>query len=382
MLIHEFKYFLKVALRDKCNIFWVLFFPIILGTLFHIAFGGYTEGETFQTIPVAVVSDESDTAKEYQKILEELTKQENDALLEITMVSKEEAEKLLEEKKIDGILTASDKLKLTVSAEMKNSKLNQSILESVVNQINSRFTIVTNVMKKDPSKISEVLSVFEGSDELIKEESFTEGNTDVTISYFNNLLAMACLFTSLTGCGIAVKNQANLSDIGARKNVSPTHKLVSITAALVANVLIQTICIALVILYLVFVLKVKFGVSVLPLMFIGFVGCLVGISFGFFVGSFGQMMEKTKMSILTAVSMICCFLSGLMVANMRIIVEGIFPFFNKINPAALISDSFYALNVYDTYERFMGNIVTLLILSVIFTVGGFLIVRRQKYASL
>lgn len=385
MFVHEFKYFFKTALRDRMNVFWVLFFPMILGTLFYVAFGSFTEEEAFKTIPVAVVSDKSDTAKEYEKILEELSKEDNDALLEITTASKEEAEKLLEDKEIEGILTATDKLQLTVSAEMKNSKLNQSILESIVNQINSRFTIITKVLKEHPEKLADVLSIFEQSkevEELIEDKSFTKGNSDVSVQYFYNLIAMACLFTSMTGCGIAVKNQANLSDIGARKNVSPTHKLVSITAALVANTIIQTVCIAIAICYLVFGLKVNFGVSILPLFAIGFVGCLVGISFGFFVGSFGQMKEKTKMGMLTAISMIFCFLSGLMVANMRMVVEDICPFFNKVNPAALISDSFYALNVYDTYDRVMMNIVTLLILSVIFTIGGFLLVRRQKYASL
>ena len=58
----------------------------------------------------------------------------------------------------------------------------------------------------------------------------------------------------------------------------------------------------------------------------------------------------------TAVTMTFCFLSGLMVGDMRMNIENSCPIINKINPAALITDSFYALEIYDTYDRFLTNI--------------------------
>ena len=166
------------------------------------------------------------------------------------------------------------------------------------------------------------------------------------------------------------------------KNVSPTHKLLTIAAELSATVTVQFACILVTLFYLVFILKVNFGGNPGLIILTTLVGSIVGVSFGFFIGSLSTFSENIKNAILMSVSMLLCFFSGLMVGNMRAIVEQHFSIFNKINPAALLSDSFYSLNIYDTYERYTQNIITLLIISAILCVGGFLVVRRQKYASL
>lgn len=54
-----FKYSLLRLMRNKANLFWILIFPIVLGCLFKVAFSNITESESFHTIPVALVSDES-----------------------------------------------------------------------------------------------------------------------------------------------------------------------------------------------------------------------------------------------------------------------------------------------------------------------------------
>ena len=80
--------------------------------------------------------------------------------------------------------------------------------------------------------------------------------------------------------------------------------------------------------------------------------------------------------------MTCCFLSGLMVGNIKADIAAFAPWINKINPAAIISDSFYCLNVYSDYSMYIEKIVSMLILIACFTIGGFLLTRRRKYASL
>lgn len=83
-----------------------------------------------------------------------------------------------------------------------------------------------------------------------------------------------------------------------------------------------------------------------------------------------------------SVSMLMCFLSGLMVGNMKPIMEEKAPWFNNINPAALVADSISALNLYSGYEVYIRKVVTMLAISAIFYVLGLLMVRRRKYASL
>jgi predicted Zn-dependent peptidase len=55
MFLHILKYNFISALRVKQLNFWILIFPIILGTLFNIAFSGIMDSEKFKTIPVAIV---------------------------------------------------------------------------------------------------------------------------------------------------------------------------------------------------------------------------------------------------------------------------------------------------------------------------------------
>ena len=40
------------------------------------------------------------------------------------------------------------------------------------------------------------------------------------------------------------------------------------------------------------------------------------------------------------------------------------------------------MNVYDDYKMYSKNVMTLAIMTAVFTVGGFLFTRRKKYASL
>ena len=58
------------------------------------------------------------------------------------------------------------------------------------------------------------------------------------------------------------------------------------------------------------------------------------------------------------------------------------PIANRLNPACLISDSFYSLNVYDSYDRFFRNISIMAVESVILLIIAFALLRREKYASI
>ena len=163
------------------------------------------------------------------------------------------------------------------------------------------------------------------------------------IEYYT-LIAMACLFTSFAGAYIAMHHQANLSPLGARKCVSPNNKFLSVGAQLLSCLLSQFFCVAVNVLYLFYIMKIDFGTSLPLILFTSFIGCIMGVSFGFFVGSIGRVSEAAKNGIMVSVSLLCSFLSGLMIGNMRMLVESFCPLINDINPAVLIYDSVLTLN--------------------------------------
>ena len=83
-----------------------------------------------------------------------------------------------------------------------------------------------------------------------------------------------------------------------------------------------------------------------------------------------------------SVSMTLCFLSGLMIGNIKAEIAQFAPWFNDVNPVAIISDSFYCLNLYSDYTRFTVKIVSMLIYMALFGILGIVLSRRKRYASI
>lgn len=384
-MLHTIKYTTKDLLRNKSQVFWLILFPIILGTLFKVAFSNLGASESFDPIPVAIVLEESDSpasiSEEFRKVTDALSEKGDDQFLDATYCDSDKALKLLEDKKVDGILTASDTVELTLSANM-NTQLNQSILQSFVRQFNLSTAAITDVAMNHPDRLTDTLAAMNADTSFNREESLSASSGDMYIQYFYNLLAMVCMFCSMSGIYISLQNQGNLSDLGARRNLSPTPKLRSILGQFTAYAIVNFVCIMIGFLYINVVLKMDMTLH-LPLVILTlFVSNLAGCAFGFFIGSLGRMSENTKNGIAVSISMLCCFLSGLMVGSMRIIIDAVCPVINYINPAALITDSLYCLANFDNYTRYTRDMVSLVIFTVLFLLGGFLFTRRKRYASL
>ncbi|MGN0620352.1 MAG: ABC transporter permease [Porcipelethomonas sp.] len=376
MFWHNLKYEVLSGLRVKDVIFWLILFPIVLGTFFKIAFSDLYEKENpVSPFKVAVVETEGNEV--FHSVMDEISEGDTPLFKAVFMNGDEALEKLKNEE-VYGIIYSDNGLSLTVSGE----GLEQSIIKSFVEQYTIQEKIITDTAKNHPENINAVISALGNQISSNTDIPLTEGNTDYYIGYFYNLIAMVALFGSITGLHISISSQGNLSALGARKCCSPTPKIISIITGLIGSYIIQAICVLISVSFIAFVLRVDFG-NRLPLVYLsGIIGGIMGVSFGFMVGSFGKMSQGAKIGISTTVSMLCCFFSGLMVGNMKAVVAEKAPWFNEINPAALVSDSFYCLNVYSDYNRYIQKNAVMLLLSVVFAAVGFILTRRRKYASL
>ncbi len=382
MFTHTFRYTTKYLYRQKGLLFWNLLFPILLGSLFSFAFSGLSADEAFHAIPVAVVPQETDTTSAFQEVLDTLSKSGEEQFLSVNYTTDEEALSLLADKEIVGILHEGTPITLSVSAEMSNMKLEQSILDCFVTQYNIQHRALEQIAATHPEKLATAIELLATDTAYNTETTYSDGDMDKMITYFFNLIAMSCLFASTGGLQIAMHNQANISPLGTRKCISPIPKFISYSGTLCATMLHQFLCVLIALAYFIFVLKINFGNELGYVILTGLLGSMVGVSFGFFIGSIGTFSENVKFGISMAFIMGCSFLSGLMMGDIRIYVEKICPWFNHINPAALISDSFYALTVYQSHERYFINSITLVAISIVFCLFGFMIVRREKYAAL
>jgi len=103
---------------------------------------------------------------------------------------------------------------------------------------------------------------------------------------------------------------------------------------------------------------------------------------GIAIASIIKSNENTKTGVLISVTMFGCFLSGMMGITMKYIVDKNIPIINKINPASMITDGFYSLYYYDTLDRYLFNIVSLLVFAFVMLAISYSSLRRQKYDSI
>ncbi len=376
MFFHNFIYQLKTGLRSKDLILWMIIYPIALGTFFKLAFGNiYDNDIKFSQIKVAVVENAGEDTT-LRNVLKEISEGE-DALLDVSYMTEDEAVKALKDEEVKGIITDNGTLSLTVSS----NGIRSTILEKFVERYNLNVKIIGEAAG-DPEKLKKVAAALSKDYETITAKALSKGNTNIYDQYFYNLIAMVALFGSMTGLHISIENQGNLSALGARKCVSPTPKSLTILSALAATFVMQTICMVISVTYIHFGLGVDMGNRLGFFYLTSIIAGMVGSSLGFFVGSINKASLSTKNSICTAVSLMLCFLSGLMDGGMKQKVAESAPWFNKINPAAVICDSLFSLNIYEDFERYNRCVLTMLIMTALFIFLGFMFTRRRKYASL
>ncbi|MBR3645956.1 MAG: ABC transporter permease [Lachnospiraceae bacterium] len=381
-MTHVIKYSFKRFIHNKQQIFWILMFPMILGLFFKVAFSGISSSEAFSSIPTAIIFESEEYKDSFIQVCDNVKNNDRQLLKPTYDLPEDEALKQLETDDLAGIIYVGESLKLKVSASAGIDNTDQSILESFVSQYNASASIIKDIARTHPEKLNDVISISAKESSFNTEHKFVSSNADSMTQYFYNLLAMACLFTALTGFDVAIQNQGNLSDLGIRRNASSTNKMVIIVGELFSAITLNFILNLVAFIYIIVVLKIDMTFHLAHAILALFISTLTGITYGFFLGSIPSKKLGAKEAATIASIMFCCFLSGLMVGSMRIIIQEFCPIINKINPASLISDSFYSLANYENLSRYYLDIISLIVLSVLFTLGGFLFTRRKKYASL
>ncbi|MCR4609608.1 MAG: ABC transporter permease, partial [Eubacterium sp.] len=133
---------------------------------------------------------------------------------------------------------------------------------------------------------------------------------------------------------------------------------------------------------LIFGLKIKFGGETVLIFATTALASLLGIALGFFVGNLGSFDVSKKESILVAITLGCCALSGLMIADIKIELEEKAPIINRINPAAIMSDAYYNLNIFGPGKRFYECIIFMAVVSIALIVAGLFLGRRNSDDSI
>lgn len=375
MFKHIFVNRLKTLLRNKAMMFWTLAFPIILGTFFNLAFSNLSKEEKLDVIDIAVVENADN---EFLKdVLNVLSKEDEDQIFNTKYVSENEAKNLLSESKISGYIVIDNE----VNIHVKESSIEQTIIKYVIDQYYQMNSVAKNAIEYNPEAISNgAIALINENKEYFIDKS--NKNMDSTVNYFYTLIGMACLYGGFFGLYTINEVEANLSKKGARVTVAPVKKTTVILSSLLVSLFVQYIEVLILISYLTLILGIDFGNQLGNILLLSLFGCLAGISMGILIGVSSKKSENLKMGILISSTMFCSFLSGMMMMQMKYIIEKNVPILGHINPVNMITDGLYSLYCYDNLDRYYSNVFGLVIFSLVMFGISYIFLRRKKYDSI
>ena len=382
MFLHIFKYRLKALLHQKDEIFWNLFFPLILGTCFYAAFSNITKSaETFETIPVAVVLEDSTQETYFVEMMKGLSESTADEVpfFATTYTDLAQGEELLAAEEVDGLIVLKDG---TPSLTILENGITQTMIKAVMDKYIQTNEVVNSMIPNRLDKLDAVMEVVTTEATYIRTLPLTHGNTDPVMDFFFALIAMSCLMATTVGQYVAMHIKADLSPIGLRKVISPANRISMILGDMGSSFTLSAVGNAMLIIYLKYILKLEFGAGFLPIYLVALIGSLMSICIGMLVGFLPKLGEGAKLGINISFTLFSSFLSGLMASGIKQAIERTCPIINRINPASLISDALYALNIYDTYEKYTRCLIIMLAMSLVFVFVSLMIARRETYDSI
>ncbi len=381
MFLRIFTYKIKELSRKYWLVGWNFVFPLVLATAFFLGFGNLIkeDPDTLQTIDVGYVN-QLDKSAGFEQVLKELSKEndEGTTLLNLhTYSSKDEAVKDMNSDIIFGFyLESQDGIETVV----RSNSYVSTIMNEIVREYNNYTDVINDIAKKHPEKVPAAMDAISSNNSFISEHSFGQ-NTSQYLQYFYALLAMTSLFSSWISTSMLEGMCANMSECGKRVECSPASKFLSIAAGILAGTLLQIVSNIIVVIYIQYILGINLGVPMGTMIILCSIGSGLGISAGTLMGSMIRN-ERLLVTVPLFFTMICSFFSGLMWGQIKQIIQYRCPIFNKINPAALLTDAMYVRATYGPTAEFYQDTFIMCLMIVGCLIVSTLFLRRRKYVSL
>lgn len=339
----------KNMFRDISFTFWGLMYPIILAGFFYIAFSGITNAE-LETINIGIEKDNPVVA-----ILEQIE------VVNVVMLEESEVESSLESEVIDGFIKAD------FNIIVDKSGLNQTVIKGISDQILQTMSLGESIVNLDFSV-----------DYLSSKTQQANG----ILVIFYSLIAMVSTYGVFPGIEAVVLSQANLSNLGARINITPIKKSTLLISGMIVGLLLNLASNILLFVFLQFILKLNLFTNLGYSSIFIILGNIFGISLGLFIGSSNKKSPGVKVMISIMVTMFLSFLSGLMSPDMKVLIEKNVPLLSKLNPIAIITNSLYKINLLENTKNLTQGMILLIVYSLILVSVSYLFLRRSQYDSI
>ena len=386
MFWHNYKYAFKTLLKNKALVFWTLAFPFILAVLFNLAFARLHDYDVFEPFDVAVVEDDAFKKNLVFRSAFNTLSEGDEQLFKTQYVSMDEAEKLLDDEKIEGFVYIADD---EAHVKIKANGTNQTVLKTVTEQISQTATMVEDIAKSEMERqIGQKVNALEIYMNAVKMATESEPNIkeesqvmNMVVIEFYTLIAMACMQGAMLSVELTNRCLPNLSHRGKRVAIAPTRKSTMLISSLLAGYTMLFFSLIALIAFMRYVLGVEFGSNIGLIMLLSAVGALAAMMLGVLLSVTFKTNESAKNVIVVTVTMVGCLFAG-MFGGMKIVFDEMCPWFNKISPVGMITDGYYSLYYYDDPQRYLVNLLSLLAVSAIFFVLAVRNLRKARYDSI
>lgn len=405
-MFNVFKGTLLTLMREKSVFIWSLAFPLILSTMFVFMFANLDDAGQFEPIPTVVVDENLDAAPGFSEMIDTLSEPGDDQMLDVVRVDTEqEARDLMSGNEaaeagyfnvasdgaagyftVDADGTPTVHVKAGVTPDSLDSAY-QSILKTIGDAYVRNTALIADVVAANPAALADTAALEKLLDtgDLTEKIDVTQNPPKESVRFYFALLGMAALFGGQIGMIAICRTQPNLSALGARRAVAALSRAKTLTATLGASWVLTFACITVAFLYIRFVAGVDFGGRDAMCIAVIAAAALVATAFGTLLGSLPKIDEGVKGGVLSGIVCFSSLFAGLYGTPTMKLADAInaaAPAVQLVNPAVQISQAFYSIMYYDTYQRTIEHILILLVMAAVLFAASALFIRRQRYASL
>ena len=400
----------RMLVRQRDVIIWVVAFPLVLASLFHVMFANFDDFYRADPVNCAVVADENYHATRavfFREMLQQVSAEGDDQILSVHEVANaDEARDLVLSGDAAAVVEVDGEglPSMTVSP-LASDTLDESIVRAVLDryrqlyeEMKRAFMAQADAADLQGEPTDEQLAAFAqapGIDQAV--QAFMTGAPDTrqvdvlrvassgTVRYYYALMGFAALMSITVAIHSVAAVRANTSAVGARRQVSGASTTRQLAVSMAASFVVVFACLLLAFAYMRVVLGVEFGGRE-ALAVVAIAACaLMSVGFGAALGALPGMPVAGKVGLATGITCLCALFAGLYgepAMQLADQVSQTAPWAQLINPAAQAANAFYDLTYYDSLAPFFATVGVLVAMAAVFFVVAALLMRGHNYERL
>ncbi|MDR0627199.1 MAG: ABC transporter permease [Bifidobacteriaceae bacterium] len=385
-----FSYALKTMARDKSTTLWSVAFPLVLMTLFYIAFGSLDESYRAEPVGIVVVDDAVYRLTPGLAATITGASEGDEPWLEPSYVeSTAEAERLVADGGFYGYVAADADGDVSYHRDWRaygqldpGHEIVSAILDGYLRHARLYAELSGGA---DPAALNQaVMSAAGETPEFSEPVRLTANPPSDSIRYFQAALGFAALMM----CNFAVQGvarlKANHSALAARRRLGAAGVFAMAAPTLMAAWLLSFATLVLGYLYLRFPLGLDFGGKDLQVVLILLVAAGTATALGGAIGSV-PVPVGAMAGISATVACVLSIFAGLYGPASQELGDSVVrvaPWAGWINPAREIADALSSLYNYDTFERSAQALAHLGVVALVLFAVTALVLRRSRYEHL